>query len=168
MIFTSQSGITDPALEASWDEWYVEHLRIMRTVDGIDSAQRFKTVNPDWPPSLAMYSIRAPEVFQDPYYQKIRGMGPWADRIDKRFYRRNLFDRAEGQEPVYPPVVAPGDALLVTDRQQPNSAASDLPFLWLKTVGLDHSTPYRGIAVLSQKLAAALPLSAELAVYLPD
>jgi hypothetical protein len=29
MIFMSQSGLSDPAREAEWDAWYVEHLRIM-------------------------------------------------------------------------------------------------------------------------------------------
>lgn len=172
MIFMSQSGITDPAQEASWAEWYVEHLRIMRTVDGIDSAQRFKTLNPDWPPSLAMYSIRSPEVFQDPYYQKIRGMGPWLEWIDKKFYRRNLFDRAHVVEPVFPPVVDADSALIVVDREQPDAdiggVCSGMSFLWLKTVGLDHSTPFRGIRVLSQQEAVALPLRPEFAVYLPD
>lgn len=168
MIFMSQSGITDPALEASWAEWYVEHLRIMRTVEGIDSAQRFKTVNPDWPPSLAMYSIRAPEVFQDPYYLKIRGMGPWLERIDRRFYLRNLFDRAEGEEPVFPPVVDTDSALIVVDSEQPTAQVNGIDFMWLKTVGLDHSTPFRGISVLSQQQAAVLPMGPEYAVYLPD
>jgi hypothetical protein len=168
MIFMSQSGITDSSLEESWGEWYVEHLRIMRTVDGIDSAQRFKTLNPDWPPSLAMYSIRSPDVFQDPYYQKIRGMGPWLERIDRKFYRRNLFDGVEDDKSVYPPVVATGEALVVTDCQQPAADIGGLTFLWLKTIALDHSTPFRGISVMSQQQAAALPLGPSFAVYLPD
>ena len=95
MIFTSQSGITDLTKEPEWAEWYVEHLRIMCTVDGITSAKRFKTQASGWPPSLAMYSIRSAEVFVDPYYQKIRGMGPWLSLIDKRFYQRNLFEGVE-------------------------------------------------------------------------
>ena len=54
MIFMSQSGITDPARAVEWDAWYVEHLRIMLTVPGISSTQRFKTDSPGYPPSLAM------------------------------------------------------------------------------------------------------------------
>ncbi len=168
MIFMSQSGITDPALEKSWDEWYVEHLRVMRTVDGIDSAQRFKTSHPAWPRSLAMYAIRSSEVFQDPYYQKIRGMGPWLERIDRQFYRRNLFDCASGETAIYPPEVASGDALVVADCQEPAAEIGGVSFLWLKTVALDYSTPFRGISVLSHQQAATLPYRQEFAIYLPD
>jgi hypothetical protein len=42
MIFNSQSGITDNSRAADWDAWYLEHLRIMATVPGVSSAQRFK------------------------------------------------------------------------------------------------------------------------------
>ena len=57
MIFMSQSGITDPARAADWDRWYVEHLKIMLSVNGVNSTQRFKLVKGDQSPSLAMYSF---------------------------------------------------------------------------------------------------------------
>lgn len=57
MIFMSQSGLTDKGREVEWDRWYQEHLRIMVTVPGVQSAQRFETVHPDWAPSLAMYTV---------------------------------------------------------------------------------------------------------------
>ena len=160
MMFMSQSGLTDSSRSDEWARWYVEHLRIMRTVDGIDSAERFLCDAAGWPPSLAMYTIRSPAVFDDPYYQKTRGMGSWLPLIDRRYYRRNLFDGA-GQAPHVPP----GSVLLVTDR---DTAASELPgvaWIWLKSVGLDRSTPYRGIAVATQEAARALPASGEFAVY---
>ena len=67
----SQSSITDLTLSDEWSKWYVEHLEIMLTVNGIDSAERFTTDSQGWPFSLAMYSIRSPEIFEDPYYLKI-------------------------------------------------------------------------------------------------
>lgn len=166
MIFMSQSGITDPAKHAEWSAWYVEHLRIMRSVDGIDSAERFQTTAPNWPPSLAMYSIRSAEVFVDPYYLKIRGMGPWAGLIEKRFYQRNLFEAVSpGSSALIAPEVPPQSALVVTDQIQPHLEIEGLKLLWLKSVGLDQSTPYRGIAVISKKDIPIISRHPELAVY---
>src|SRR5712672_563774 len=91
MIFMSQSGITHAGRESEWDRWYVQHLEIMASVPGITSAQRFKTSMPGHSPSLAMYSVASPELFQDPYYLSVRGMGEWLTLIDKKYYRRNLF-----------------------------------------------------------------------------
>ena len=160
MIFISQSGLTDHAREAQWDEWYVEHLHIMATVPGIASAQRFKTDTPGFPPSLAIYSVASPDVFNDPYYQSVRGMGEWLALIDRRHYRRNLFDGLE-----HAPRVADGARLLIADRERAGGAIAGIEFTWLKCVGLDRSTPYRGIAVVA---AARLPeLAAAVAVYRP-
>ena len=63
MIFNSQSAITDSAREAAWGEWYLEHLRIMATVPGVFSAQRFLTTHKGHPRSLAMYGVANAEVF---------------------------------------------------------------------------------------------------------
>lgn len=169
MIFMSQSGITDPTQEPQWAQWYVEHLRIMRTVDGITSAERFQTKALGWPPSLAMYSIRSPEVFVDPYYQKIRGMGPWLSLIDKRFYQRNLFEGAE-QASITAPEVPAGSVLVVTNQAQPElghqePSFEDVAFTWLRAVGLDQSTPYRGISVMPRARALGLPTRADVALY---
>ena len=160
MIFMSQSGLTDPSRSDEWAQWYAEHLRIMRTVDGIDSAERFVTDARGWPPSLAMYSIRSAAVFDDPYYQKIRGMGAWLPLIDRRHYRRNLFSGAS-----HAPQVPPGYVLLVTDRATPDSDLPGTAWTWLESVGLDQSTPWRGIAVEKQDTAQALPARLDLAIY---
>lgn len=89
MIFMSQSGITDASRERDWDRWYFDHLALMVSVKGIGSAQRFKTSTPGFPPSLAMYSVATPDVFQDPYYLSVRGMGEWLSLIDRQYYKRN-------------------------------------------------------------------------------
>ena len=160
MIFISQSGLTNYSREAQWDQWYIEHLRIMTTVPGISSAQRFKTDTPGFPPSLAIYSVASPDVFNDPYYQSVRGMGEWLSLVDRRYYQRNLFDGLE-----YAPQVAEDARLLVADRGRAEGAIAGIEFTWLVCVGLDRSTPYRGIAVVA---AARLPaLDTTVAVYRP-
>lgn len=158
MIFMSQSGLTDTSRAAEWDAWYVEHLRIMLTVPGIYSAQRFKTESPGYPPSLAVYSIAGAEVFDDPYYRSVRGLGEWLPLIDRRYYQRNLFSGLERA-----PVVASEASLLVADREREDAALAGLGLTWLTGVGIDRSTALRGIAVTAAPPAAP----AGLAVYRP-
>ena len=160
MIFISQSGLTDNTRAADWDRWYVEHLRIMAGVPGISSAQRFKTATPGFPPSLAMYSFASADIFKDPYYLSIRGMGEWQALVDRQYYKRNLFEGLD-----HAPLVADDARLLIADRERAGGAIAGVQFVWLKCAGIDYSTPYRGIAVIA---AARLPaLDTTLAVYRP-
>jgi len=148
MIFMSESGLLQRARESKWDRWYVEHLRIMSTVPGVHTTQRFKCAVPGHPPSLAMYSIASAAVFDDPYYLSVRGMGEWLPLIDRHWYRRNLFDGAAAAPPVRNDQV-----LLVCDRAAPCDAPPGLDVLWLRGVGLDRTTAWRGIAVIGNSVA---------------
>ena len=160
MIFNSQSGLLDNSRAADWDVWYLEHLRLMASVPGISSAQRFKTDTPGSSPSLAMYSVASAEVFKDPYYQSVRGLGEFLPLIDKRWYRRNLFEGLD-----FAPVVASDQVMLVADREKPEGAIGGIQFTWLKCIGIDRSTPYRGRAVVAANKIPALDDS--VAVYRP-
>src|ERR1700741_5390239 len=113
MIFISQSGLTDPGRAQDGDAWYMAHLRIMVSVPRISSAQRFLTDSPGYSPSLAMYTVPGPEVFTDPYYLSVRGMGEWSEFIDRRHYHRNLFAGLDQAPPV-----AAGQRLIVADRER--------------------------------------------------
>ena len=160
MIFNSQSGITDRTREADWARWYEEHLRIMATVPGVFSAQRFLTTHPGHPPSLAMYGVASAEVFKGEYYLSVRGMGEWLPLIDRQWYRRNLFDGLDAA-----PVVNDDQVLLVADRDAPDVTLAPLQLTWLKVAGIDRSTPYRGIAVVNKNAMPNLP--ADVAIYTP-
>jgi hypothetical protein len=149
MIFMSQSGLTDTTRIKDWDAWYVEHLRIMASVPGIYSAQRFKTDSTGHPPSLAMYGIAGAHVFQDPYYLSVRGMGEWLPLIDRRHYKRNLFDGLDRA-----PRVEQSQVLIVADRDAEDSTLADLQLTWLACVGIDRSTRTRGIRVADHAPAA--------------
>jgi len=162
VIFMSQSGLTDLSREGDWDAWYVEHLRIMLTVPGVSSTQRFKTDAPGHSPSLAMYSFASAAVFQDPYYLSVRGMGEWLPLIARQHYRRNLFEGLDAA-----PDVPPDRVLIVADRERPETGPRGVAFNWLKAVALDLSTPYRGIAVVDRAAAAALAADASVALYRP-
>ena len=143
----SQSGITDPARESDWDTWYVKHLAVMASVPGVGSAQRFKTSTPTHSPSLAMYSVVSADVFKDPYYLSVRGMGEWLALIDWRYYKRNLFAGAD-----HAPEVNACEVLLVADREAPDASLQG-EWTWLECVGIDRSTAFRGIAVVDAQRA---------------
>ncbi len=160
MIFISQSGLLDNSRAADWDVWYLEHLRLMASVPGVSSAQRFKTDNPMSSPSLAIYSFVSADVFQDPYYQSVRGLGEFLPLIDKRWYKRNLFSGLD-----HAPVVGEAQCMLVADRERPQGAIGGVEFTWLKCEAIDHSTPYRGIAVVDTNKVPAF--DATIAVYRP-
>jgi len=162
MIFMSETGITDPARERELDAWYVDHLKIMLTVSGVHSAQRFKSSAPGYPPSLAMYTMTSASVFQDPYYLSVRGMGEWLPLIDRKYYRRNLFDGLARA-----PEVGEHERLLVADRAQPEQQLLGVPWAWLECVGIDRSTPVRGIAVVKQDFDERALSNAGIALYSP-
>jgi hypothetical protein len=161
MIFMSQSGITAPQRQVEWDQWYVAHLQLMLTVNGITSAQRFRLLQGDNAPSLALYTVAAPEVFDDPYYLCIRGMGTWLPLVDRRHYRRNLFAGLDAA-----PEVPATDVLLVADRDHPGAAPAGLDWTWLQAVALDGVPAYRGIAVVPNP-AALGTLATNIASYRP-
>jgi RimJ/RimL family protein N-acetyltransferase len=153
MIFTSESGLVEPSRHEDWDAWYRGHLAAMAAVPGVLSAQRYRALDPAVPPSLAMYTVASPAVFDDPVYLRTRGMGPWRSLVDDTLHRRNLFDGLDTA-----PEVAADQILLVADRAAPLPADG---VTWLAAAGLDRSTPYRGIAVLpgaapARRLAATL------------
>lgn len=155
MIFTSESGLTDPARLGEWDRWYLGHLAAMAAVPGISSAQRFRALSGGVPPSLAMYTVASPAVFESEAYRRTRGMGPFVSVVDERLHRRNLF---AGRD-VAPELPMSG-ILLVADR--PDSGPQTPGLVWLRAVGLDRSTAWRGVAAC-RDLAAARELAGQIA-----
>jgi hypothetical protein len=162
MIFTSESGLLDASRIAEWDEWYLGHLAAMVAVPGVTSAQRFRALDDSPPPSLAMYTVASPAVFESKIYLRTRGMGPFVAMVDEKLHRRNLFDGLDAA-----PDVPMTGFLLVADRAAVGPAAPGL--VWLRAVAIDRSTPYRGISAFVD-LASARSAAARLggaACYAP-
>jgi len=158
MIFFSESGLIEPSRRPEWDEWYKGHLAAMASVPGVLSAQRFAALDPGVPPSLAMYTVTSPAVFESEIYLSVRGMGPWVGLVDETQHRRNLFDGLDAA-----PGVEPGQVLAVADRPAPGRKG----LTWLRSAGIDHSTPYRGIAVLPDVASARRAFHGTVALYKP-
>src|SRR5712691_6077720 len=162
MIFTSESGLTDASRIAEWDVWYRGHLAAMVAVPGVTSAQRFRVLDDGPPPSLAMYSVASPAVFDSAIYLRTRGMGPFLSVVAVSLNKRNLFEGLDAA-----PEVPMDGILVVADRAVADPAAEGI--IWLRAVAIDRSTPYRGIAVFPE-LASARQAAARLggaACYTP-
>jgi hypothetical protein len=156
----SQNSLLDERNEPALVPWYLEHLRNMSSVPGIFSAQRFKTTTAGFPRSVALYSVVSEQAFDNDFYRNIRGFGAMKPLIDERDHHVDLFEGLDAA-----PVVGEDERLLLTDSGEPAGAISGISFTWLKCVGRDFSTPYRGIAVVA---ADRLPsLDSALAVYRP-
>ena len=159
MIFFSESGLIEPSRRPEWDEWYKGHLAAMASVPGVLSAQRFAALDPGVPPSLAMYTVTSPAVFESKIYLRVRGMGPWVGLVDESLHRRNLFDGLEAA-----PEIPEGGILAVADRTAPEQIEG---FIWLSAAGLDRTTPFRGIAMFPDVASARRATGGKAALYRP-
>jgi hypothetical protein len=154
MIYMVDHIFANPQTEPDWHAWYAGYLHKLLTVPGFGSAQRFKAIDETPPRFLAMYAVQSAAVYDSPAYKNMGGGGSQSARFhgDYQLWTRNLF---EGADDV--PVVSEGECVYVLDS---DNAERQLPFaqppLWLKSVGLHQTTPYRAIVVLAaSELAAA-------------
>jgi hypothetical protein len=115
MLYVVEMDFIQPARQAQWDAWYMEHLDILLSVPGFHTAQRFLCSTP-WPaPYLAVYTVDSPEVFESASYRARGGRdstGEWKPLMVN--WDRNVFagiDRA--------PAVAQGQLLLLTEAEPP-------------------------------------------------
>jgi hypothetical protein len=124
------------------------------SVPGILSTQRFKGINVRPPAYFAMYSVTSADVMTSDAYRNAGGgrfqTEDWKPIIT--FWNRDLFGGADAPE------VPMDSILLVLDRPAPAGSPLSIPFQWLPAVGLDRSTPYRGLAVLGRAEAGRLAL----------
>jgi hypothetical protein len=154
MIYMVDHVFTDPAQEPAWHDWYAGYLQKLLSVPGIHSTQRFKAIAHTPSRFLAMYSIDSADVYTSEGYKNIGGGGSQSAKFHPcyRLWTRNLFAGAERA-----PLVREGQRVLAADfadglarkslGEQLGALASRT--LWLNTVGLHMTTPYRAIVVLN-------------------
>ena len=47
MIYTVELNYSDPSTADEWSAWYETYLRQLVSLDGLDTAQRFRAQSPD-------------------------------------------------------------------------------------------------------------------------
>jgi hypothetical protein len=145
MIYMVEMDFRNPAREADWHVWYLDHVtRLIRTVPGFRATQRFRALTPTPSPWLALHEVASAAVLESPEYRAVGGptsTGEW--QAEHTNWQRNLFAGLDATPDV------PADAhLLVLD------AGANLPpphataVAWLESVGLDRSASRRGLAVI--------------------
>ena len=147
MIYMVDHVYDDPASEPQWHAWYAEYLRKLVAVPGLHTAQRFQAIGCAPPRYLAMYSIDSADVYSSAAYRNMGGGGSQSARFHPAYvsWTRNLFDGAERA-----PLLDADQRIVVWDSAEPSSSAlTPTRAVWLKSVGLHMTTPYRAFAVLA-------------------
>jgi len=154
MIYMVEMDFRNPAREADWHVWYLEHVtRLIRNVPGFRATQRFRAVTATPSPWLALHDVASPAVFESAEYRAYGGpasTGEW--QAEHSNWHRNLFAGIDAT-----PEVPPDGHLLVLDADAKLPPPHAAAVTWLESVGLDRSVERRGIAVVpAGGLSAAL------------
>ncbi len=148
MIYMVDHIFDDASLEPGWHEHYASYLLKLLAVPGLTTAQRFKALDHTPPRFLAMYSVDSPGIYESPAYKAMGGGGSQSARFHAAYkmWTRNLLDGVE-----FAPEVKRNQFVLTVDSELPDPAL-DLAFpgkvLWLSSVGLHQTTPYRALVIL--------------------
>jgi hypothetical protein len=165
MIYMVEMDFRNPAREADWHVWYLDHVAMLiRNVPGFRASQRFRAITATPSPWLAMHDVASADVFESAEYRANGGRastGEW--QHEHTNWYRNLFDGIEHTPDV------PSDAHLLMcegDANVPDTCAGSVT--WLTGVGLDRSAERRGIAIVPpSKLTAGLFALAGVRLFKP-
>lgn len=153
MIYMVECALSGETSRAEWNEWYADMKppQLLLSVPGLNTVQRFRGVEQNPAPYLALYSVEHEGVMTSEAYRSIGGgrflTDVWASRITG--WRRNLFDGA-----LEAPRVADDKLLVLIDTHEQPSPGEDI--VWLRSVALDKSTSFRGLAIVSEDQLPAL------------
>jgi hypothetical protein len=145
MLYMVEMDFRNPAREADWHAWYLDHVtRLIRNVPGFRASQRFRAITATPSPWLAMHDVASGQVFESEEYRANGGpasTGEW--QKEHANWHRNLFAGID-----HTPEVAPEAHLLVcgADARLPAPYAGSVT--WLESAGLDRSAQRCGIAVV--------------------
>ena len=95
MIYSVELNFSDPSREAEWHAWYETYLMKLVSLDGLNTAQRFRAVAPEtvnWE-FLALYSLDTLEVYESDEYRNMGGGGNASAAYHGSITRRrNVYD----------------------------------------------------------------------------
>lgn len=155
MIYMVECALGDVQTEDDWNRWYADMKPPARllSVPGFGSAQRFRGIGARRQHYLAVYTVASAQVLGSPAYRGIGGGNFLTDRWKPliRMWQRNLFE-SDNEAPSVPA----GAALLVVDAARPGLELPGCAIAWMRCVGLDRTTPFRGLAVVGRELAETL------------
>ena len=152
MIYTVDCAFTDPSQLSAWNAYYDdEKLPALLSLPGFRASQRFRAITDTPAPFLALHSNRDAAVLEQNAYRDLGGgtFGGWEHSISN--WDRNLFAGMEAA-----PEVSPEQCLLLLDDRASGGKIPEAGFTWLNIVGLDRTTPQRGIAIVDGRAGEKL------------
>jgi hypothetical protein len=143
MIYMVEMALLDTARRAEWDAWYVAHQHRLLSIPGFRASQRFETIHPVTSPFVALHEVASADIFTSAAYRAQAGptnTGEWQAKMNN--WHRNLFalDRT--------PDVPMEARLVVVETEGAAALPDDAAVTWMDAIGLDHSVPRRGLAVM--------------------
>jgi hypothetical protein len=146
MIYMVEMGLIDLHRRAEWDVWYLEHMKTLISIPGIQATQRFEALAPHPSPFVALHQVTGPEVFTSDAYRANAGpsgTGEWRSRMNN--WHRNVLAGVDAT----PDVPMDGALIVVED-----GATAPVALTWLQAVALDCSVKRRAIAVVANRADA--------------
>ncbi len=155
-IYMVEHFFSRPDWEAEWNAWYEGNLKVLLSVPGFFTGQRFKSSD-GTPRYMAMYTVD-PGVYDTEFYKKSGGGGTASARFREAYkiWIRNLFDTAQAI-----PNIGPNEFLLAQDTTDGNAPLA-AGVQRMTCVGLHKTTPFRCLSVVQ---APPQPLPANAICY---
>jgi hypothetical protein len=145
MIYMVEMDFRNPAREADWHVWYLDHVtKLIRNVPGFRASQRFRAVTPTPSPWLALHDVVSGAVFESAEYRANGGpasTGEW--QTEHTNWYRNLFAGID-----HTPEVPPDSHLLMLEGNAKVPPPYADTVTWLESAGLDRTAERRGIAIV--------------------
>ena len=163
-IYMVQHTFARPEWEEEWNAWYAGNLKVLLSVPGFRTAQRFKALTGTPPRYMAVYTVDSPDVFETEAYIKAGGGGTNSIRYRPAYqtWTRNLFEGIDRA-----PAVGDGEYLVAVDSATREEKVPGVALTWLESTGFHKSTPYRGVGVVKRDRLQGVSESGSVSIYVP-
>jgi hypothetical protein len=163
-IYMVQHVFARPDWEDEWNKWYESNLKVLMSVPGFRTGQRFKGTDGSPPHYMAMYTVDSAEVFESQFYIASGGNGVNSQHFRPAYqvWIRNLLDGIPSA-----PAVAPDECLVCTDSPNSPAKVTGVELATLHTIGFHKTTPYRGLGVIKSGRMGSIARDANTILYLP-
>lgn len=162
-IYMVQHSFARPDWEQEWNDWYAGNLKVLLSVPGFHSGQRFKAADGSPPRYMAMYTVDA-GVFETKTYIDAGGNGVNSQRFRPAYqvWIRNLFEGIE-----LAPKVEADECLVCVDSPVSPASVGGAQLATMTTTGFHKTTPYRGLGIVKQAQMGAVAKADNVILYLP-
>ena len=163
-IYMVQQVFARPDWEEEWNAWYAGNLKVLMSVPGFRTGQRFKSVEGVPPRYMAMYTVDSPDVFETQIYKDSGGGGTASQRFRPAYqvWIRNLFEGV-----TVAPAVQEGQCLLMLDADASNVQLAGVPLAMMPCTGFHKTTSWRGLGIVDEARMQSLPKTDGLTIYRP-